>query len=238
MVRTPLVAANWKMNPIPQGALAHDSPYKSHTTVDVIVFPTFLDIPACIEAKLITGAQCGHWEKAGARTGDVSMQMLAKTGCRSVLCGHSERRHGRRETNEEVIEQVIAALEENLHPILCIGETEQEREAGKERSAVKAQLLGCPFEKEVAIAYEPVWAIGTGKTATPAQAQEMHAFIRSLLPAGMQESVRILYGGSVKPENAQELLMQTDIDGALVGGASLNPEQFKAIVEAAAQCKN
>ncbi|MDD8040000.1 MAG: triose-phosphate isomerase [Acidobacteriota bacterium] len=236
MERTPLIAANWKMNGMPTGALAADSPYRAHAAVDVMVFPTFLDIPACIEAKLITGAQCGHWEKTGARTGDVSMRMLAEAGCRSVLCGHSERRHGRHETNEEVIEQVIAALEENLHPILCIGETEKERETGKEKTVVKAQLRGCPFGKEVTIAYEPVWAIGTGKTATPEQAQEMHAFIRSLLPADVRESIRILYGGSVKAENAQELLTQPDIDGALVGGASLQPDQFRAIVETAAQC--
>lgn len=235
MPRTPLIAANWKMNPIPAGALDHDSPYQSHSAVDVMVFPVFLDIPACVEAKLITGAQCGHWEKSGAHTGDLSMQMLASTKCRSVLCGHSERRNGHGETNESVIEQAIAALEENLHPIICIGETEKERDSGKEKDIVKAQLLGCPFEKEVTIAYEPVWAIGTGKTATPEQAQEMHAFIRSLLPKDAQESVRILYGGSMKPENAEDLLSQLDIDGGLIGGAALDPEQFRAIVDTAAK---
>lgn len=230
MSRTPFIAANWKMHPIPDGALEHDSPYQSHAAVDVIVFPTFLDIPACVEAKLITGAQCGHWEKQGAHTGDLSMETIANAGCRSVLCGHSERRRDHGETNESVIEQVIAALEANLHPILCIGETEKERDAGKEKDVVKAQLLNCPFEKEITIAYEPVWAIGTGQTASPEQAQRMHAFIRSLIPKDVQESVRIIYGGSVKHENAGTLLEQPDIDGALVGGSSLDHTQFEQII--------
>jgi triosephosphate isomerase (TIM) len=238
MQRKLLIDANWKMNPVPAGALEHDSSYQSHAAVDVMVFPTFLDIPACREAKLITGAQCGHWEKTGAHTGDVSMQMIAETKCRSVLCGHSDRRGDHAETNEEVIEQVIAALEENLHPILCVGETEKERDAGKQEDVVRAQLVGCPFEREVTIAYEPVWAISQGDPNKPAatteDAQEMHAFIRSLIPEGVRETVRIIYGGSMKPENAEELLKQPDIDGGLVGGAALDPEAFGKIVEIAA----
>ncbi len=239
MTRTPLIAANWKMNPVPAGALEHDSPYQSHAAVDIWVFPTFLDIRSCIDAKIITGAQSGHWEKSGAHTGDVSMAMLAKLGCRSVLCGHSERRQDYGEANDVIIEQVIAALEENLHPILCIGETEKERSSGREKDIVKAQLSSCPFEKEVTIAYEPVWAISGGDpnkpAATTADAQQMHAFIRSLLPEGIREQTRILYGGSMKPENAEDLLSQPDIDGGLVGGASLDPEKFKQIVEIASK---
>lgn len=230
MKRKPLIAANWKMNPAPKGAFGEDSPYRPHANVDVFVFPTFMDLRACIEAKLVTGAQYGHWEKSGAHTGDVSMAMIAVAGCRSVLCGHSERRRDHHETSEQVVEQAIAALEENLHPIVCIGETEAERDAGQERNVVRAQLGGLPMEQELTIAYEPVWAIGTGKTATPTQAQEMHAFIRSLLPKAVRNSMRILYGGSMKPENAEDLLKQPDIDGGLIGGASLKPEQFTQIV--------
>jgi len=235
MARTPLIAANWKMNPIPEGALEHDSPYQTHSAVDVMVFATALHLKKCIEAKLITGGQCGHPEEKGAHTGDISMSMLAEEGCRSVLCGHSERRKDHKETNEYVIEQVIAALEQNLHPIICVGETEAERDAGKEKEVIAGQLKLLPKEAEVTIAYEPVWAIGTGKTATPEQAQEMHAYIRSLMPEGTRDSIRILYGGSMKPENAKELLSQPDIDGGLIGGASLKPEQFKEIVEIAAK---
>ena len=233
-MRTPLIAANWKMHPVPKGALEHDGAYQSHAGADVWVFPTHLDLHATIEAGLITGAQCGHWEHSGAHTGDVSMDMIAARGCRSVLCGHSERRAAHGESNEEVIEQAIAALEANLHPIVCVGETEKERDAGKEQKIVKAQIHGLPLESDgITIAYEPVWAIGTGNTATPEQAQEMHAFIRSLLPEDVRETIRILYGGSMKPENANDLLSQPDIDGGLIGGASLEPEKFAAIVETA-----
>jgi triosephosphate isomerase len=196
-----------------------------------------LDIAGAVAAKLITGGQCGHWETHGARTGDVSMAMLAAAGCRSVLCGHSERRQQHAESNEQVIKQVIAALEAGLHPILCIGETLQERDAAQQESVVRAQLKGCPMEPQLTIAYEPVWAIGTGKTATPQQAQEMHAFIRSLLPADIREDMRILYGGSLKPENAAALLAEPDIDGGLVGGASLDPDAFGQIVQAGASAK-
>lgn len=162
------------------------------------------------------------------------MPMLAHAGCRSVLCGHSERRHGHGETNAIVIQQVIAALAADLHPILCIGETQQEREAGNAQAVVEAQIAEAPLERELIIAYEPVWAIGSGKSATPDDAQRMHAYIRSLLPAHVREHVRILYGGSVQPANIAALLAQPDIDGALVGGASLDPAQLQSIVDAAA----
>lgn len=221
------------MHPVPDGALEHDSAYQSHSAVDVWVFPTFLHLNQCTEAKLITGAQTGHHELSGAHTGDVSMEMVAATGCRSVLCGHSERRQAHGETNELVAEQAIAALEQGLHPIICVGETETERDAGKEKEVVEKQIKVLPLESEITIAYEPVWAIGTGNTATPEQAQEMHAFIRSLLPEDVRETTRILYGGSMKPENAEDLLSQPDIDGGLVGGASLKPDAFGEIVQTA-----
>ena len=200
------------------------------------------------------------------------MAMLKAAGCRYVLCGHSERRRDHHESDDFVAQQAIEALELGLHPVVCIGETLEQRERGKEKDVIRKQLkdillllpsnetseragLGYPLPGHPArgglhigkgepmrgkpsgfpltIAYEPVWAIGTGKTATAAQAQEMHAFIRSLLPKTVQGDTRILYGGSVKADNAYDLLYQSDIDGALVGGASLKPDEFGKIVEAA-----
>ena len=230
-MRHPLIAANWKMHPIPEGALEKDSPYRSRAGVDVVVFATYLDLRLCIEAQLFTGAQAGHAETHGAHTGDISMTMLKDLGCHSVLCGHSERRKDHGETNEQVTAQAIAALEAGLHPIICVGETIKERDAGKAEAVVEQQLAGLPLESDVTIAYEPVWAIGTGRTATPEEAQSMHAFIRSKLPENTRENIRILYGGSVKPINATAMFEQPDVDGALVGGASLKPEEFREIVE-------
>jgi triosephosphate isomerase (TIM) len=235
--RPPLIAANWKMNPAPTALSA----YKSLENVDCIVFPTFLDIGPCIKADLAVGGQFGHPKESGAHTGDVSMKQLKEIGCQYVLCGHSERRQYHKETNEFVAEQVASALENGLHPILCVGETDEERKAGKEKEVVRQQI-DVVFERvneltshELTIAYEPVWAIGTGNTATPEDAQEMHSFIRSLLPEtqDMRHETRILYGGSMKPDNAEDLLSQPDIDGGLVGGASLDPEKFKKIVDIA-----
>jgi len=233
-MRKLLIAGNWKMNPIPEGALDNDSPYRERADTDIVVFPTFLDIRECIAAKLLTGGQYGHTEGMGAHTGDVSMHMLADAGCRYVLCGHSERRQNHDETNEDVAAQAIVALECGLHPIVCIGETEEEREKKHEKKVVEKQLSVLPLESDITLAYEPVWAIGTGKNATPEQAQEMHAFIRSLLPDDKKDATRILYGGSMKPENAEELLRQIDIDGGLIGGASLKPDDFGTIVKIAA----
>lgn len=223
------------MNAIPQGALEHDSPYQTHADVDIEVFASAPYLPACIAAKIITGAQCGRPEASGAFTGDVSMTMLASLGCKSVLCGHSERRKNHQESDEFIAEQVIAALENNLHPVICIGETEAERDAGKEKHVVERQLKLLPKESAITLAYEPVWAIGTGKTASAEQAQDMHAFIRSLLPEDDRDTIRILYGGSLKPENAEDLLGQPDIDGGLIGGASLNPADFAAIRDIASR---
>lgn len=232
-----LLAANWKMNPPPASALEaamgdHSAnPYHPHSDIDVVVFPTFLDLHKTVAAGLISGGQYGRPENTGAFTGDISMAMLKATGCRYVLCGHSERRANHSETDADIAAQAIAALEQHIHPIVCIGETLEEREKGHAETVVKKQLKALPLESDITIAYEPVWAIGTGKTASAKQAQGMHAFIRSLLPKDRQEKTRILYGGSVKAENAEELLGQPDIDGALIGGASLKPEEFGEIVK-------
>lgn len=233
MSRKFLIASNWKMNVAPEGAFDPESPYHPHTAVDIVVFSTFLDLKEALHAQIICGAQYAHPEEHGAHTGDISVKMIADLGCRYILCGHSERRADHHESNEDIAAQAIAALEHGLHPIVCVGETEAERDAGKEDEVVKAQISVLPLESDLTIAYEPVWAIGTGKTATPEQAQHMHAFIRSLLPDDRKEATRILYGGSMKPENAQELLSQDDIDGGLIGGASLKPEQFGEIVDIA-----
>lgn len=232
-----LIAANWKMNSPPGGFEAPDSPYRAATAVatargaesavDVVVLPSFTDLHRCIEAKLIVGAQCGRPELNGAFTGDVSIAMLKDLGCRYVLCGHSERRRYHGETDAFIAEQAAAALEAGLHPIVCVGETAEERKNGKEKDVVKRQLKELP--SGVTIAYEPVWAIGTGKTATPKDAQEMHSFIRKHVAA----ETRILYGGSMHSGNALELLKQPDIDGGLIGGASLKLDEFKKIVEIA-----
>jgi len=223
------------MNNAPEGAYDASSPFHANTEVDVVVFPTLLDIRDCNDAQIITGAQYACIEETGAHTGDVCMSQIAAAGCRYILCGHSERRKDHGETNEYVALQVITALEHNLHPILCVGETEEERDAGKEKDIVTAQLSGIPLESDITIAYEPVWAIGTGKTATPEQAEEMHAYIRSLLPEDKRETTKILYGGSMKPENAAELLSQPNIDGGLIGGASLKPDSFGQIVQIASR---
>lgn len=242
-MRTPIVAANWKMNPPPQGWNDNGSPYRPHSGIDVVVFPSLLDLAACIEAGLATGAQTARPEENGAYTGDVSMTMVAGIGCNYVLCGHSERRINHGETDEDTAAQAQAAITAGLTPIICVGETAQEREAGQEQDVIRRQLdLILPLcsrpaarSPQPVIAYEPIWAIGTNNTATPENAQEMHAFIRSLLEAQSPkpEAVRILYGGSVKPENAPSLIEQTDIDGFLVGAASLDPAAFGTIVSAA-----
>ena len=214
----------------PVGAFAKDSPYKSSGDVDVWIFPTFIDLHSAHLHGFFVGAQCGHPEPEGAHTGDVSMKMLADQNYNAVLCGHSERRQFHGETDEDVAAQATAALEVGLHPVICIGETEEERDAGEAESVVTRQMSPLPLQEEITIAYEPIWAIGTGNTATPELAQEMHAFIRSVLPDETRETMRLLYGGSMKPENAQDLLSQTDIDGGLVGGASLKPDAFREII--------
>lgn len=237
MSRTFLIAANWKMNSAPEGAFKTDSSYTTHANVDVVVFPTFLDLHHCVEAKILTGPQFGHTEEHGAHTGDVSFKMCKDLGCIYALCGHSDRRAEHGESSEEVATQVIAALEVGLHPVVCVGETLEEKQAGKTEEIVSSMLKPLPLESDITIAYEPVWAISRGDPNTPAataeDAQAMHALIRSLLPDDKKEVTRILYGGSMKPENAEELLSQPDIDGGLVGGASLKPDAFAEIVSIA-----
>ena len=213
--------------------------------IDIVIAPPFTALQAVsreIEGSNITlGAQNVFWEASGAFTGEVSPTMVRDVGCRYVIIGHSERRQYFGETNETVNRKVVALLPLYLQPILCIGETLEERQAGKTLDILADQLSGAltSLEAEQAsrlvLAYEPVWAIGTGLTATPEQAQEAHAFIRESLAKRFNNEVanniRILYGGSVKPENVDELMAQPDIDGALVGGASLNAASFIGIIE-------
>lgn len=250
MKRRPLIAANWKMNPPPAGFDASDSPFLPRSNVDISVFPSFLDLKHCIDAGIETGAQFGRPEPTGAFTGDISMAMAAKLGCTYVLCGHSDRRQFHHETNEEIAQQFVAAIDSNLIPIFCFGETEAEHDAGSTSAVLKRQLkpiitfLTSGFQLPASsflLAYEPVWAISRGDpnkpAATPKDAQDMHALIRSLLPKDRQATTRILYGGSMKGSNAHELLSQPDIDGGLVGGASLKPDDFRKIVEEAEKWK-
>jgi triosephosphate isomerase len=214
--------------------------------VDVAVAPPFTALAAVAGelqgSRIGLGAQNIHWESQGAFTGEISAAMLVDAGCRYVLCGHSERRQLFGDTDEAVQKKTKAALAAGLHPIVCVGETLPEREAGRTLEVVgrqvRAALSGLSAEQvgRLTVAYEPVWAIGTGKTATSAQAQEVHAALRAILrelaPA-VAEAVRILYGGSVKPDNAAELMSQPDVDGALVGGASLKASDFTGIIQGA-----
>ena len=214
------------------------------TERDIVICPPFVDLPAAVSAaagtRIEIGGQDMHWAKEGAYTGEISAAMLLGAGCKWVIIGHSERRQYFGETDETANKKVLAALEAGLNPILCIGEMLEEREAGKTEQVLLAQLkgglAGMTLEQvsKVTIAYEPVWAIGTGKTATPPMAQDAHRYIRSMVARqhgfGPARGMRILYGGSVKPDNIKGLMEQPDIDGALVGGASLDPAGFASIV--------
>ena len=249
--RTPMIAGNWKMN---LGLKESCDLVKSITegikgvkNIDVLVAPPFINIPAVKEAivnsKIILSAQNMHYESRGAYTGEVAPQMLVENGCTHVILGHSERRSIFNESSETVNKKVESAIQAGLIPIVCIGETIEEREAGKTFDIIRAQLegsLACFSSKgnipaSTIIAYEPVWAIGTGLTATPEQAQEVHHFIRKWLKEKFNQDssdkIRILYGGSVKPGNAAELMSRPDIDGALVGGASLKADSFLGIIK-------
>ncbi len=223
-----IIAANWKMHAIPQGALDPVSPYRSQDYANVIVFPSYGDIRACVEAGLSTGGQCGRPEESGAFTGDVSMRMLKSLGCRAVLCGHSERRQHHEESDEFIAAQVRAAIDAGIAPILCIGETADQREMDETHEVIASQLSLIDPQQLPIIAYEPVWAVGTGKTPTASEIREAHAFIRSLF----KKDTNILYGGSVNAGNAREILAIDGVDGALVGGASIKPEEFAGIVAA------
>ena len=250
-MRTPFIAGNWKMNLSPNEAqqLAADmvSALQEVEGVDIAIAPTFLALPSVIQtiqgSNIFASAQNCHQETSGAYTGEISTEMLRNAGCTYVIIGHSERRQYFKENNQLIGSKIRAAFAAGLLPIFCIGETLAEREAGQAFDVVKTQITealeGLELDKlaSITIAYEPVWAIGTGVTATPDQAQEVHAFIRELLKNQYSEtvanSVRIQYGGSVKPNNAVALLSQKDIDGALVGGASLKSDSFLAIAKAA-----
>jgi triosephosphate isomerase len=211
---------------------------------EILVCPTFVNIPAAVEAAkgsaVGVGAQNVYWAKEGAFTGEVAAPMLKAVGCRSAIIGHSERRQYFGETDETVLKRTVAALDAGLQPVVCVGERLEEREAGKTNEVLAAQFNGglAPLAPEqfakVVIAYEPVWAIGTGKTATPEIAAEAHQFLRDCVRKKFGEaaasSVRILYGGSVKPDNVKGLMAKPEIDGALVGGACLDPVSFASIV--------
>ena len=250
VARRPYVAANWKMHKTVDETEAFLDRFlpgiEALSGVDVVVCPPYLALAAaaerCRRSPVRVAAQNMHEAESGAFTGEVSAAMLKEVGVGAAVLGHSERRQLFNETDAALARKVPVALASGLEPILCVGESESQRDAGETEAVLRRQIEADLAEVEdddlrrVVIAYEPIWAIGTGRTATPEQAQETIAYIRSLVaerdPAQAQ-AIRILYGGSVKPTNAAELLGQPDIDGALVGGASLDPADFVAICEAA-----
>jgi len=253
-MRKKIVAGNWKMN----NGLAESQALITEVrgiirdelrldNVDVILFPTHFALPSCVRllegSGVFSGAQNCHQEKSGAYTGEVSASMIKSVGATHVIIGHSERRQYFGEDNEICNAKVRSAIDEGLMVLYCIGETLEERESNSHFDILKSQLINGLKEinaqqlNNIVIAYEPVWAIGTGKTASSEQAQEIHAFLREQLSAkygdSIAQSVRILYGGSVKPDNAKDLFLQKDIDGGLIGGASLKARDFAEIVRAA-----
>jgi triosephosphate isomerase (TIM) len=228
-----LIAGNWKMFKGPSETRAFAAAFEPPDGVDVVLCPPYPSLAAAVDGGLTTYSQNVHWAPEGAFTGEVSAPMLLELGVQGTIVGHSERRQFFGETDETVARRSIAALEAGLGLIACVGESEEERQAGDTEVILRLQVESIRdtvgAHERLVLAYEPVWAIGTGKTATPEQAQEAHAFIKSLL------DVPVLYGGSVKRENADELLSQADVDGALVGGASLEVESFTAICQSAAR---
>jgi triosephosphate isomerase len=253
--RTPVVAGNWKMYTTLAEARALAATVRDGcrglADIRVAVCPPFTALAAVTEvlagSAILTGAQDAHWETAGAFTGCVSPSQVWDAGARLVILGHSERRHGLGETDEIVRRKVTAALGQGLTPLVCVGETAAERAAGATLTVVTRQLQGALGDRPGSelgrcwLAYEPVWAIGTGQTATPAQAAEVHAELRAALGrlggAAVGAACPILYGGSVKPETTPALMAEADIDGALVGGASLKAADFIAIVRAGLEAK-
>ncbi|HMA26630.1 MAG: triose-phosphate isomerase [Solirubrobacterales bacterium] len=249
-MRTPLLAANWKMYKTreeTESFLADFLPRVPESGPEVVVCPPFLSLNTAVEhceqSPVRVVAQNMHEEPEGAFTGEVSAPMLVELGVDGVLLGHSERRKYFAESDEALARKVPVALGAGLQPILCVGENESQRDSDETEGIltrqIEADLSEVPEDRlgDVVIAYEPIWAIGTGRTATPEQAQEAIALIRGLVERHSSEAaaaIRILYGGSVKPRNAAELISKPDVDGALVGGASLDPADFAAIVEAAA----
>ena len=246
--RKPIIAGNWKMfktlSEAVETARELEGYLKEPPVADVMIAPSHVllhPLSKVFESSHVAlGAQNLFWENEGAFTGEISAPMLVSVGCRYVIIGHSERRQFFGETDESINKKIRAAIDSQLVPVFCVGETESERDDEKTFSVLDKQVreglekLSREDLKDLVIAYEPVWAIGTGKTATKEQAQEVHAFIRSLIEKiygnGLAKGVRILYGGSVKPSNIAELMAMADIDGALVGGASLEAESFSKIV--------
>jgi triosephosphate isomerase len=250
-VRRPLVAANWKMNKTRAEAASFFAAFLPAVAdvdaAELVVCPPFTALATavdrCAGSPVRVAGQNANAEPSGAFTGEVSMPMLAEAGAWGVILGHSERRGLFGETDEALAAKLPAALEAGLTPILCVGESEAERDSGEMKAVLDRQLsadlagIGAAALADVVVAYEPIWAIGTGRNATPEQAQEAVAFCRSVIAAidgDAAEAVRILYGGSMKPGNAPELMAQPDVDGGLVGGASLDPDDFAAIARAAA----
>lgn len=249
-MRTPLVAGNWKMNKTleeSEALLNEIAAKRPNTQAEIIVAPPFLNLPAAVRqlqnSVIGVAAQNMHQANSGAYTGEVSADMLQSVGVNTVILGHSERRSYFGETDELLKEKADQALQKGMQVIFCFGEELNERQNGTHFEVVERQLRSALFHlsadhwSQIVLAYEPVWAIGTGETASPEQAQEMHAFIRQLIAQGVNGSVaaatRILYGGSVKPANASEIFSQPDVDGGLIGGASLKADDFVAIISAA-----
>ena len=249
MTRKKLVAANWKMYKNPDQTREFFQAFlplvADHTRDEIVVCPPYTDLHAAVEAttgsNVAIGAQDMYWKEEGAFTGEISPGMLLAAECTHVIIGHSERRQYFGETDDTVNLKLKAALEAGLTPIVCVGEVLEEREAGLTEDVLRRQCLrafhaiSAKKASRLVIAYEPVWAIGTGKTATPQLAAEAHSLIRTEAAKAfgdrLAESMRILYGGSVKPENAKSLMAEEEIDGALVGGASLDAQSFAAIVK-------
>ncbi len=228
-----LIAGNWKMYKGPGETAEFCLGLREQELegVDVVICPAFVSLAVAVQllagTEIAVAAQNVHWEEEGAYTGEISASMLRELGVYGAIVGHSERRQHFGETGETVARRAHAALEAGLFVIACVGETEQERERGETEDVLRRQASALEADDNLVVAYEPVWAIGTGKTATPEIAQEAHAFVKTVL------DVPVLYGGSVKPDNAAELLGQPDVDGALVGGASLDLDSFTAICRAA-----
>ena len=218
-----LIAANWKMYKGPGETREFCAAFKPPEGVEAVLCPPFGSLGAAVSSGHTIFAQNVHWEDEGAWTGEVSTKLLLELGVQGAIVGHSERRQYFGETDDTVRMRTGHALEAGLRVIACVGELEEERERGETEDVLRRQVSVLTRHDNLVVAYEPVWAIGTGKTATPEQAQEAHAFVKSML------DVPVLYGGSVKPESAEELLRQPDVDGALVGGASLDVESFAAI---------
>ena len=228
-----LIAGNWKMFKGVHETRAFLDVFDPPAGVDVVLCPPFVSLAAAVESGLPVYAQNVHWAREGAFTGEISAPMLVELGVAGAIVGHSERRQHFGETDETVARRARAALDEGLGVIACVGESQEERDAGETELVLRVQVdalrEATGADEPLVVAYEPIWAIGTGRTATPELAQAAHDFVKSLL------DVPVLYGGSVKPDNAAELLAQPAIDGALVGGASLEPDSFAAICRAASR---